>query len=81
MENNSEERMEFSAKVRIYLKKSIWSIIGIVVGAIGGYIYYRMVGCSTGGCPITSNPWLTMVWGAVLGYLLGSMFTKKEKTN
>lgn len=63
-----------------YLKVfTLFSIIGLVVGAVGGYIYYLKVGCSTGSCPITSNPYLTILWGAAMGYLLGDMFNAKKK--
>lgn len=58
---------------------SIKSIIGLGVGAIGGFIYYYFVGCQTGSCAIKSNPWLMTIWGAAFGYLLGDMFNKKEK--
>ena len=27
-----------------------------VVGLIAGFLYYRLVGCASGSCPITSNP-------------------------
>ena len=40
------------------------------LGAGLGYLYYRLVGCSSGHCPITSNPWLSMIYGATLGTLL-----------
>lgn len=63
-----------------YLKFfSLTSIIGIVVGLIGGYIYYLQVGCSSGACAITSNPWYTMLWAGTMGYLVGDMFTPKPK--
>jgi hypothetical protein len=48
-------------------------IIGVVAGAIIGYGYYRLVGCSTGTCPITSNPYISTVYGAVMGALLSGM--------
>lgn len=54
------------------------SMIGIIVGAIGGYIYYDQVVCTTGGCPLTSNPYITVIWGAVIGYLLFDMFKRKS---
>ena len=54
-------------------------VIGAVVGAIGGYIYYIEVGCSSGSCAITSNPYLSMLWGAALGYLLFGMLKKRKK--
>jgi hypothetical protein len=54
------------------------SLIGIIAGAIGGYVYYTQVVCVTGGCPLTSNPFITVLWGALMGYLLADMFTKKK---
>lgn len=57
---------------------SISTIIGIVVGIIGGYIYYAKVGCSSGSCPITSNPYMSMLWGGLMGFLIGDLFKKKK---
>ena len=65
-----------------FIKKNRLKIIGIAVGAIGGYAYYHFVGCASGTCPITSNPYITVAYGALMGYLLLDMFRKKEnKTN
>jgi hypothetical protein len=47
-------------------------IIFVFIGAIAGFAYYRLVGCSTGACPITSNPYISTLFGAILGYLLAS---------
>jgi hypothetical protein len=44
--------------------------VGIVVGAIFGFAYYKLVGCSSGTCPITSNPYISTIWGAVMGALV-----------
>ncbi len=49
----------------------MWIAIGIILGGAAGLAYQRLVGCPTGGCPITSNPWLATTWGALLGGLLG----------
>ncbi len=63
-----------------YLKVfTLFSIIGLIVGGIGGYIYHLKVGCSTGSCAITSNPYLSVLWGAAMGYLIGDMFNAKKK--
>jgi len=63
-----------------YLKIfTLTSIIGIVLGAIGGYVYYAQIGCNNGSCAIGSNPYISTLWGAVMGYLLGDMFNKKPK--
>lgn len=49
-------------------------IIGAVVGGLFGLIYYKKVGCPTGTCPITSNPYGSMIYGAVMGFMIGSFF-------
>jgi len=55
------------------------TLIGILVGAIGGYAYYHFVGCASGTCSITSKPLNSTLYGALMGGLLFSSF-KKEKT-
>lgn len=47
-------------------------VLGIAAGALVGFLYYRFVGCSTGACPITSNPYTTMIFGALMGAMLAS---------
>jgi len=44
--------------------------LNIVVGAVLGFAYHRVVGCRTGACPITANPYISTIYGAVMGYLL-----------
>ena len=47
-------------------------VIGVVVGGILGYVVYRFIGCASGACPITSNPWISTVFGMALGALSSS---------
>lgn len=54
-------------------------LLGVIVGAIGGYLYWRYVGCATGTCPITSSPVNSSLWGAVVGGLLFSVFKSDHK--
>ncbi|MEL7623205.1 MAG: DUF6132 family protein [Clostridiales bacterium] len=50
-------------------------IIGIAIGALVGYfVFYRLIGCSGGTCPITSNPYTSIIYGSVLGALLSAQF-------
>ncbi|MCD6367396.1 MAG: hypothetical protein J7L46_07650 [Bacteroidales bacterium] len=54
-------------------------MVGIIVGGVAGYFYYREVGCSTNSCPITSNPWKMTGIGIIIGYLTGDIFSPKKK--
>ncbi len=62
-----------------FLLKYWLKIVGILVGALGGYIYYVKVGCLSGTCPITSDPTNSMLYGALMGFLLFGLFTKSPK--
>lgn len=53
--------------------------IGIVVGAILGYLYYFYVGCASGTCAITSKPLNSTLYGALMGGLIFNMFIKTQK--
>jgi Family of unknown function (DUF6132) len=48
---------------------TIRTAISILLGALAGFAYYRFVGCRSGACPITGNPYISTLYGAVLGYL------------
>ena len=50
-----------------------------IAGAVGGYAYHRLVGCSTGACAITASPVNSTVYGAVIGLLLGIAVTPDRK--
>ncbi|MCX6290608.1 MAG: DUF6132 family protein [Bacteroidetes bacterium] len=63
-----------------FISKNKLTLIGIVIGATGGYLYYHFIGCSGGTCPITSKPLNSTLYGSVMGGLLFSMF-QKEKQN
>lgn len=50
-------------------------IIGMLVGGALGFAAYWFIGCTTGACPLTSNPWVS----TFLGLALGGMFGFKPK--
>lgn len=53
-------------------------VLGIILGAIVGFLYYQFIGCSTGTCNITSKPLNSTVYFAVMGGLIFSLFKKEE---
>ncbi|HRI79342.1 MAG TPA: DUF6132 family protein [Cyclobacteriaceae bacterium] len=57
------------------LKKYAPMTAGILLGSLAGYFYWKFVGCTSGACPITSNPLNSTLYGAAMGAVLG--FPKK----
>ena len=55
------------------MKNIILTSIGIVIGALAGYLYYVYWGC-THGCMITSKPLHSSIYGATMGGLFFSSF-------
>lgn len=62
-------------------KKYKFTILGILLGAIFGYLYYHFVDCASGTCSITSKPLNSTLYGAIMGGLLLNIFEKKPKKN
>jgi len=51
-------------------------ILGVIVGAIFGFVYYRFIGCRTGACMITGNPYISTIYWALFGGLAAVIFFK-----
>ena len=49
-------------------------LLGVVIGGGLGFAYYKFVGCSTGACPLTSNPAISTIYGAILGAIVAGTF-------
>lgn len=65
--------------VQQFFQRNILFIAGMIAGAIGGYLYWKYVGCASGQCMITSRPLNSTLYGAVMGGLLLSLFKKENK--
>ena len=69
---------KISRWIRLTYKKHVLTIIGALIGAIAGFLYWYFIGCTGGSCPIQSNPVMSTIWGLLLGGLIFSLFEKKN---
>lgn len=69
MENNIENKSGVGSK--FFHSWRFWRpFLSIAIGALAGYLYYHFVGCASGQCGITSDPAMSTIWGAMLGFFL-----------
>ena len=54
----------------------------VIGGAALGFAYYYFIGCRTGTCAISSNPYISTAYGALVGAILAipSRSKNSEKT-
>ena len=45
-------------------------IIGALVGAVLGFLQYTYIGCSSGLCPLSTHPWGSTIFGALIGFMV-----------
>ncbi|HLO59799.1 MAG TPA: DUF6132 family protein [Bacteroidales bacterium] len=58
--------------IKLFFKSwKFWRpFLAIVAGSLLGFLYYYYVGCKSGTCAITSNPYMSMLWGGLMGFFL-----------
>ena len=61
------------------LKKYKIDLLGVVLGTISGFLYWKFVGCASGTCMITSKPLNSSLYGALMGFLVAGMFKREDK--
>lgn len=54
------------------INNNIIAVSGFILGMAGGFLYWKYVGCLSGTCPLTSNPWIMLVYGGITGGFLGN---------
>lgn len=71
-------QMKINMEQVSWIGKNRRAIVGLALGAVGGFLYWRFVGCSSGHCPISSNPFISTTYGGLLGYLFIGMISKEK---
>lgn len=61
-----------------FIKNNFLTILGVSLGALAGFLYWKYVGCTTGTCPITSQPVNSTLYGALTGGLFLSAFNTRK---
>ena len=54
-------------------------LAGIIVGALGGFLYWQQIGCTTGSCDINSKWHNSTAYGDLIRGLIFSIFRKEKK--
>jgi hypothetical protein len=44
--------------------------LGVLIGGIGGFLYYYFIGCVSGTCAITSSPYMSTLFGSFFGFFI-----------
>jgi len=55
------------------IRNNLITIIASIAGIAGGFLYWKFVGCASGTCPLTSSWKIMLVYGGVVGGLMGNM--------
>jgi hypothetical protein len=53
----------------IQTRKPVRYTMGVLAGAGIGFLYYYFIGCNSGSCPITGNPFNSMAVGGFMGFV------------
>ncbi len=71
MENKCEIKPKPSNFKELLKSWYFWKpFTGVATGGLAGFLYYYFIGCSSGSCPITGNPYMSIIWGGLLGLFI-----------
>ena len=72
MQENEKEMSNTKKKLKEFFKSwRFWRpFIAVITGGLAGFLYYYFIGCNSGSCGITNDPYMSMVWGGLLGLFM-----------
>lgn len=76
---NFESNSIHMTKAKALLQSNFLYLIGAVIGAVSGFLYWKYVGCISGTCSITSSPVNSTLYFALMGTLVFGLFKKEKK--
>jgi hypothetical protein len=64
----NKEPLPFKERIKTW---DFWKpVLFTAIGGVGGFLYYYYVGCASGTCGITSNPYASIAFGGLFGYFI-----------
>lgn len=74
--NNTKHTMQTITSI---LQNNKFTVAGVAIGALAGYLYWSQIGCATGTCAITSVWYRSTVYFAVMGGLFGNILRPAQQ--
>jgi hypothetical protein len=69
METNCSTTPKPKTVKEFFKSWTFWKpFLGIILGGLGGFMFFYFVGCKSGSCAITSNPVSSILMGSFLGF-------------
>lgn len=59
-------------------KKATVVLIGVLLGLVAGFAYWKFVGCQSGTCPLTAKWQTSTLFGGIFGYLIADSIKLKD---
>ena len=64
-----------------WFNNNVVLILGVLIGAVSGFLYWKFIGCTSGKCAIKSNPYLMISYGGLMGGLVINLFKKQNQSS
>ena len=77
--NKQRQTKQMMLSMKKWLLNNKLTVLGVILGAIGGYLYYYFIGCASGTCGITSSPVNSTLYFAVIGGLVMNLIKPETK--